>query len=242
MIDCVAVQKALSARLDGEQTGVDDDVVDAHVSACADCRRFYDRAAALKRQLTFSSDQSTQQLVAPPDLSQAILAGLESQQRRLSSRRALASMVSRAALVAAGVLCAVWAVVLLSGTTGIVAPPGAPESGQIVPDGSGATGFSSPLMVDAAAVRLALAVGMFFAAWQPRLGAGMLLVIGPFTAFSIGFTARDVVLGFASATDVFGLLLLVSCCVLLGWAWLADANGLSAVHRFWRGATARPAP
>ena len=46
MIDCARVQAALSARLDGEDKGVPDDVVDAHLSGCVECQAFFEQAAA----------------------------------------------------------------------------------------------------------------------------------------------------------------------------------------------------
>jgi predicted anti-sigma-YlaC factor YlaD len=43
---CATWREALSARLDGESIGLDEALLDAHVAACADCRR---HAAGLER-------------------------------------------------------------------------------------------------------------------------------------------------------------------------------------------------
>ncbi|MEU2793611.1 zf-HC2 domain-containing protein [Streptomyces sp. NPDC007100] len=50
-MQCSRVRTALSARLDGEQLppGVTDGRLDAHLAACADCRRWSEQAARLRR-------------------------------------------------------------------------------------------------------------------------------------------------------------------------------------------------
>ena len=50
-MDCQDVRAALSARLDGEPSGADDDVVDAHLDACDECRAWFEKAVALNRSL-----------------------------------------------------------------------------------------------------------------------------------------------------------------------------------------------
>jgi predicted anti-sigma-YlaC factor YlaD len=46
-MDCSSFRDAISARLDGEETGLPDDVVDAHLAHCADCRAWGAAAGAL---------------------------------------------------------------------------------------------------------------------------------------------------------------------------------------------------
>ncbi|MFH9420626.1 zf-HC2 domain-containing protein [Streptomyces sp. NPDC017529] len=50
-MQCSRVRTALSARLDGERLppGVTDTRLDAHLAGCADCRRWSERAARLRR-------------------------------------------------------------------------------------------------------------------------------------------------------------------------------------------------
>lgn len=53
VVDCSAIQAALSAKLDGEPTGLDDAVIEAHLANCEECRNYYNRAAELNRMLNF---------------------------------------------------------------------------------------------------------------------------------------------------------------------------------------------
>ena len=62
--------------------------------------------------------------------------------------------------------------------------------------------------VDAAAIRMAFAVGMFWAAWRPRAAMGMTPVYGAAAMFSIGFATRDLVLGTLQFIDVAALALM----------------------------------
>ena len=81
MVSHEEVQAALSARIDGEKAELDDAIVDAHVSGCAECRAFLDRSLALSQSLGGDS------AMAPPqDLSAAILAGVDNEWRRFARR------------------------------------------------------------------------------------------------------------------------------------------------------------
>jgi predicted anti-sigma-YlaC factor YlaD len=69
----------LSARLDGEDSGVPDSVVDRHLVDCSACRAWYRDAQAMRRRLRLSS-------AAPvPDLTDAILRRLGGKPRRRSA-------------------------------------------------------------------------------------------------------------------------------------------------------------
>ncbi|MEZ2122439.1 MULTISPECIES: zf-HC2 domain-containing protein [unclassified Corynebacterium] len=229
MIDCVEIQRALSSRLDGESAGIDDEVVDAHVAACGECRAFLNSAAALNRHLKLAAATGSDPMV-PPDLSASILAGIEPEMRRRAAAREFGLVVSRLILVLLGVAYVVWAIVLLSSSASVAAVPVDPLTDATVVAG---------LLVDAAAVRLSLAFGLFFAAWRPQSVSGMLPVYGALWAFSFGFAARDVVLGYASTSDIFGLVLLLVSALVLLWTWLSGF-GLVAMGRAWRAATAQP--
>jgi len=65
---CSDCQEALSARSDGELSDLEQQLVDAHVSACAACREFGERVDALNRSLRVRPAESI------PDLSAAIMA------------------------------------------------------------------------------------------------------------------------------------------------------------------------
>ena len=51
-MECEEIRAALSARLDGEQASIADEVIDAHLGACEECRAWYERAVRLNRALT----------------------------------------------------------------------------------------------------------------------------------------------------------------------------------------------
>jgi len=46
-MDCSSFRDAISARLDGEEAGLRDEAVDAHLAHCADCRGWAAAAGAL---------------------------------------------------------------------------------------------------------------------------------------------------------------------------------------------------
>ena len=101
------------------------------------------------------------------------------------------------------------------------------------------TSAASGLLVDAAAIRLALACGLFFAAWRPHISAALMPVYGAFAAFSWGFSTRDLVLGQMTAQGLAGLALLVASAAALLWAWL-NSSGFGEFGRVWRSITAQP--
>ena len=114
MIDCARVQAALSARLDGEDTGVPDDVVDAHLSGCVECQAFFEQAARLNRQLRLTEVPVGD---AVPDLSEVILAGVEPVRRRRAASRVLGLALSRVMLILVGLGLVVWAYRLVALST-----------------------------------------------------------------------------------------------------------------------------
>lgn len=235
MIECSQVQSAVSARLDGEQPGVSDDVIDAHLIECQECRRFVNEAAALKRSLNFCSvDTLGTNETEPPDLSELILAGVEPQRRRQASRRAIGVGLSRVALVACALGFLAWALQLFVAST---------QLEHTVATGGALAGSPDPyigsLLVEGATVRLALAFGLVCAVWRSRIAVGLLPVYGALFTFSLGFGARDLVLGMLDRDSLYWLFLVgVSAVVLLGY-WLAD-RGLVAISIAWRQLSAQP--
>ncbi|MDU0478182.1 zf-HC2 domain-containing protein [Staphylococcus chromogenes] len=208
MLDCASVQAALSARLDGEEPGLDDDLIDAHLSGCSECQAFLDRAASLNRQLTFATAKPEAGLVAP-DLSEQILAGIDPV---YTPRRTLAvsqAIIARIALILLGVLFIAWAlrsVILASTPTAY---------GDLDPN-------FQLLLINTAAIRMAFGFALFFAAWKPRLAGGMLPIFAAVTMFSLGFGIRDVLLGQSTAANVWGWLLHIITTAVLAWAWCSS--------------------
>ncbi|MDO4910380.1 MAG: zf-HC2 domain-containing protein [Corynebacterium sp.] len=202
MISCEQVQAALSARLDGEATKLSDDIVDAHVAGCADCQAFWERAQALQIQL-----QPAREVGPPPSLEAAILAGVEEESRRRAATRFIQLVWGRIGLVLTGL--------------GFLAVAIHTLSFMAVDDSS--------LMMDAVALHLSLGVGLFFAAWRPRLAGGMFPVYAALWSFSLGFHMQEIFFGGFDTK----ILLLLPAVICLAWVWLVD-YGIDAFTYSWR--------
>lgn len=107
MVDHNDIQAALSARIDGEDTAIADDVIDAHLAECPECQRYWE----LSRSLSFVGADP----MSPPDnLSDVIYAGVETEFQRVSARRVLLMTACRVTLVLLALVYVVWAGRLLS--------------------------------------------------------------------------------------------------------------------------------
>lgn len=212
MISHEDVQAALSARIDGELSFIDDSLVDAHLQACPECRAFLDRALALSDQLHGGAP-----IEPPRDLSEVILAGVDDEWRRISQRRAVLLTLGRLGLAALAVVWVLWAIGLLIS--------GGDEMELVA------------VVASAASVRFGVALALGATAWKPRLIPGVLLIVATMFTFNVGFAVRDYVLaeGEFSAALVFVPLATV---VALVWTWVAD-QGI-AVRSWWRALDADP--
>lgn len=232
MVDHEHVQAALSARLDGEKTDVDDDVVDAHVAGCAECRAFWDKSVALSRRLSVV-DSPRHGMSPPADLSEVIIAGVEPEWRRRAAGRMASLALSRLLLGLLGVVMVVWAILIVRDTGGMV--PVSDDGSVLDPSAQPET---AALMIETAALRLAVGVGLLFAAWRPQLVGGMLPIVTTLWTFLTGFITRDLVLGGAETEQIAWLLTLFAAVVALLWAWLAGRG--ADLRATWRSLTADP--
>lgn len=210
MISHEEVQAALSARIDGEPAGLDDAIVDAHLSGCAECRAFLDRSLALARELHGGTDGP---MAPPQNLSAVILAGVDDEWRRFARRRELGMAVGRLLLGAMAVVWVLWAVRLIL------------------------AGGEEPIVASAASVRFGVALALGFTAWRPQQIPGVLLIVGTMFTFTVGFAVRDAVLGMGEFELASVLIPLLSLLALV-WTWVADRGG--AVRRAWQLLDARP--
>lgn len=245
-MDCEEVRAALSARLDGEPSGHDDDVVDAHLDACDDCRAWFEKAVALNRSLLMGPAQGA----ATPDfsdLSERILSTVEPERRRRERTWFMVTGGARLLLVLLGVLHVWWGIEMLFSAGGLLEPIAEGAAGGAAGVGGGVGGAAeieaiddaAAPAVDAAALRLAFAVGMFWAAWRPRAAMGMAPVYGAAAMFSFGFATRELVLGSLRVVDVAGLLLMAVSALALVVVWLG-AFTPAAMAQAWRAASGRP--
>ena len=74
-MSCPEFRDALSAHLDGEQTGMDDTTLDAHLATCPSCADFAQRATTLHRSMRLRAADEV------PDLVGAVLARVETPKR-----------------------------------------------------------------------------------------------------------------------------------------------------------------
>ncbi|WP_311390446.1 zf-HC2 domain-containing protein [Corynebacterium haemomassiliense] len=214
MVSHEEVQAALSARIDGEEAELDDAIVDAHVSGCAECRAFLDRSLALSESLSQPLSGDTDDAMAPPqDLSSAILAGVDNEWRRFARRREIGMAVGRLMLGAMAVVWVLWAVRLIL------------------------SGGEEPVVASSASVRFGVALALGFTAWRPQQIPGVLLIVGTMFTFTVGFAVRDFVLG-TGAFELAGVLIPLMSLVALVWTWVADRGG--ALRRAWQLLDARP--
>ncbi|MCG7236779.1 zf-HC2 domain-containing protein [Corynebacterium sp. ACRQP] len=214
MVSHEEVQAALSARIDGEKAELDDAIVDAHVSGCAECRAFLDRSLALSESLSQPLSGDTDDAMAPPqDLSSAILAGVDNEWRRFARRREIGMAVGRLMLGAMAVVWVLWAVRLIL------------------------SGGEEPVVASSASVRFGVALALGFTAWRPQQIPGVLLIVGTMFTFTVGFAVRDFVLG-TGAFELAGVLIPLMSLVALVWTWVADRGG--ALRRAWQLLDARP--
>ena len=165
-MSCTHIRHAISARLDGEDPGVENAVIDTHLETCGECREFMVSAARLHR--------STRVAPAPamPDLTPAILAAIgddasaPDQDTQLALRWVLAIL----AVVQIGV--AVPALILGS------------DAGLPVHAARHLGSFD-----------IAVAVGFLFAAWRPARIPGLLPVVAALVACLVASSLLDVVAG-----------------------------------------------
>lgn len=235
MLSCEQIRAALSARLDGESPGIADDIIDAHLLGCTECKAFYERAIALNDQLASGlmplGEPSAMQ---PPDLADAILAEVEPQWRRTAANRAAFLAIARVLLGLIAVIYVVWAVMILADST-VVQPIVA--EGQPLPER--ADPALANLLVEAASVRLALALGLATVAWRPRLAAGLVPLVAALWTFGLGFAVRGIVLGALSTPQLAHLGLLALSALSLGMAWYFGPSGRTW-QESWRTLGSRP--
>ena len=211
MINHEDVQAALSARLDGELSVLDDEVVDAHLAACAECSRFWERSLVLSKQLSMVDGDRD---IVPPDLSEVIMAEVRDPFLKMEQRRALTLTVGRVALAVMAVTWALWAVKL-------VATGGEPD----------------PVLASFAAVRFGVALALGLCAWRPQQVVGVLLVVGTMFTFTAGFAVRDAVLHTGEFQPALVFIPLLTS-VALVWTWVADRGG--ELRRAWAHLNADP--
>lgn len=241
-MECEEIRAAVSARLDGESSPIPDEVIDAHLSACGECRAWYESAVRLNRALTLGPAEGMPE-ISTEDLSERILVSIEPERRRRERAWRLMAGTARGVLIALGVCWAVWGLESLMDAAGLIGLESAAPSEGVLADGSTATvdpmELGARLTIELAAIRLALAVGLVWSAWRPKAAMGMAPVYGAVAAFSIGFGIRDILIGAQGLQSIAGLVLMAVSAITLLVVWLGGYTP-TAIAQAWRAASSLP--
>lgn len=220
------VQAALSARLDGEESNLADDVVDTHVAHCEVCAAYRDEAAALSQTLSFVEPRGVA-IAPPPDLSDSIMAEVEPEWRRVARSRQTSMVLARLSAVILAVALIAWAVATLVSSFGLVNTDAA---GKILDPA--ADPDLARALVEGGAARLGLGAGLFFVAWRPASAAGLVPVTATVFFFLSGFAMRDIALGQVDQRQVMGLLAMGAVTLVLAWLWISEKGWM--LRAAWR--------
>lgn len=172
-MDCELLREALSARLDGEDPGVEAAALDAHLAACPACTGWAAELSGLHRLVRVRAAEPV------PDLTGAIMA---SAPRPVDPRVAAARPRP--------VSSARWALFAVALTQLVLAAP------DLVMGGDGTAVHAAR---ELGAFDVALAVGLLVAAWQPDRARGLLPVAGALVLVLAVTAVADVLEGSASA-------------------------------------------
>lgn len=190
---CMQIHHAISARLDGEDPGLDESTVYAHLAACADCRAFAHGAESLHRSIRLAPAP------AIPDLAPGILTAIGAESTADAAARAepdtnLALRWILLAVAIAQIAVAIPALIL---------------------------GNDAGLPIHAArhigSFDVALGIGFLYAAWKPSRIPGLLPVVAALVACLVGSSLLDVASG---NTGAFGEVQHVLDFVGLAVVWL----------------------
>lgn len=89
-MQCDRFREAISARIDGEDSGLPDGALDAHLDVCADCRAWQQQAHAVTRRTRLGGSFLDHDLA--PRVLAAVPAGTAGRRRRFAQRAGLAAV------------------------------------------------------------------------------------------------------------------------------------------------------
>jgi predicted anti-sigma-YlaC factor YlaD len=176
----------LSAQLDGEDEQGDRERTDEHLSGCAGCRAWLDRAAAVNRLTRTSLVGSV------PDLSEAILAALPP----AAAGRVRAGGRARLATALFAALGLVGAVQLILG----LAQVGGGTTGGHSHAGAGLTATPGHLWHESAAWNVAVGAAFLFIALRRSRPTGVVPMLTAFVAMLLLLSVNDLTAGVVEAS------------------------------------------
>jgi predicted anti-sigma-YlaC factor YlaD len=165
---CSRVREALSARLDREDTGAADDLVDSHLATCAECRAWAEAAGSLPAALVEPPEGRTK---PEPDVVAALLAR--------AGPPSPAPVAAREWRVALAVLAVVQLATAWPGVLPVVSDAPAHVAHELTSWDVG------------------LAVGFLFLAWRPSRAWGALPLVAVLVACLAGASLLDLASGHA---------------------------------------------
>lgn len=172
-MECENYRLGISARLDGEDTGVDDATLAWHLASCEGCRHYESEAIVLGRAVHVAATEPT------PDLAPAIMAAINTE--RVGATRRLDPQALRVGLIVLAVVQMLLALpVLLFGRE---------------------AGASVHIARELGSFDFALAVGFLFVGWRPIRAYGMLPLVAAVVACLSITTGIDLVRGTATLLD-----------------------------------------
>jgi predicted anti-sigma-YlaC factor YlaD len=172
VMECENYRLGISARLDGEETGIDDATLAWHLAGCEACRRFEAEAISVTRTVRAATARET-----PPDLAPTIMAAINADRSAGKAPR-FDPQALRAGLIALAVVQMLLALpVLLLGR----------DSGAPV-----------HIAREVGSFDFALAVGFFFVGWRPARAYGMLPLVAALVGCLAVATGVDLVRGTAT--------------------------------------------
>lgn len=165
------IHQAISARLDGEDPGLDAAAVYTHLAGCADCRSFAQRAETLHRTVRLAPAPTI------PDLAPGILTAIGAEEhaaREPDTNRALRWIL--VAIAVAQIAIAIPALIF------------GKDAGLPVHTARHIGSFD-----------VALGVGFLYAAWKPSRISGLLPVVAALVACLMASSLLDVAAGSTKA-------------------------------------------
>ena len=173
---CMQIRHAFSARLDGEDVGLDEAVVYAHLADCTDCRRFAHDAERLHRTVRLAPAPTI------PDLTAGILAAIGEERAADRPARGPSGDTNHALR---------WILLAIAVAQIAVAIP------PLI------FGSDAGLPVHTArhigSFDVALGVGFLYAAWKPSRIPGLLPVVTALVVCLVGSSLLDVAAGNTAA-------------------------------------------
>lgn len=208
-MECTDVRTALSARLDGEATGFDDQLVDRHLTGCRACTAWSDEVATLHRMVR------VREADAVPDLSAAIVDAFAPAAGTARRRRTATAPAARRGFLGEPISTGRWALFVVALTQLVLAAP------ALLGDDPGATVH---IARELGSFDVALAVGLLVAAWQPARAWGLLPVAAALAVVMVGTALLDLADGHTRSINEAHHLLDLAGVALL-WVVAREARG-----------------